>query len=250
MALLATNQRPSQAEAPKEVSTALESLLLKQLISSSGAFKGSGAAGSNTIQNLFADTLADAVAKSGGLGLGAPVERELRSLQSTSSSAPGAPTAAGGVPTASPAAAQTIRATLADPSAHVSSPFGLRIDPLNGALRAHQGIDIAAKAGSPILAAGDGIVVAAGTRGGYGQAVEIQHGSGVTTLYGHASQLLVHPGEHVTQGQPIATVGETGRATGPHLHFEVREGGHALNPTRALSVYRQRVDATPGSTHE
>jgi len=250
MALLSTTQRPSQAEAPKEVSSALESLLLKQLISSSGAFKGSGAAGSSTIQNLFADTLADAVAKSGGLGLGAPVERELRSLQTATSGAPTAPSLAAGTPTSTPAAAQTIRATLADPSAHVSSPFGLRIDPLNGALREHKGIDIAAKAGSPILAAGDGIVVAAGARGGYGQAVEIQHGSGVTTLYGHASTLLVHPGEHVTQGQPIATVGETGRATGPHLHFEVREGGHALNPTRALSVYRQRVDASPESTHD
>jgi murein DD-endopeptidase MepM/ murein hydrolase activator NlpD len=250
MALLAASQRPSQAEAPKEVSTALESLLLKELISSSGAFKGSGAAGSKTIQNLFADTLADAVAKSGGLGLGAPVERQLRSLQSASSAAPGSPTAAPAAPTATPGTAQTIRATLADPAAHVTSPFGLRVDPLNGALKQHRGIDIAAKAGSPILAAGDGIVVAAGARGGYGQAVEIQHGSGVTTLYGHASQVLVHPGEHVTQGQPIATVGETGRATGPHLHFEVREGGHALNPTRALSVYRQRVDATPESTHD
>jgi murein DD-endopeptidase MepM/ murein hydrolase activator NlpD len=257
MALLAPNQRPTAAEAPQAVGTALESMLIKQLISSSGAFKGSGAAGSDTIQNLFADTLADAVAKSGGLGLALPVERELRSLQSATSAAPGAPTAAPGAPTAaaasptaSPATAQTIRATLADPSAHVSSPFGLRVDPINGALKQHEGIDIAAKAGSPILAAGDGIVVAAGARGGYGQAVEIQHGSGVTTLYGHASKLLVHTGEHVTQGQPIATVGETGRATGPHLHFEVREGGHALNPTRALSAYRQRVDATPANTHD
>jgi murein DD-endopeptidase MepM/ murein hydrolase activator NlpD len=126
----------------------------------------------------------------------------------------------------------------------------MRIDPINGSLREHDGIDIAAKAGSPILAAGDGVVVAAGARGGYGQAVEIKHGSGVTTLYGHASKLLVHPGEHVTQGQPIATVGETGRATGPHLHFEVREGGHALNPTRALSVYRQRADALHETTHD
>jgi murein DD-endopeptidase MepM/ murein hydrolase activator NlpD len=252
MALIdaAANQRPTAAEAPQAVGTALEAMLIKQLISSSGAFKGSGAAGSDTIQNLFADTLADAVAKSGGLGLAIPVERELRSLQSgtpAASSAPGAPTAA---PTVTPATAQTIRATLADPTAHVSSPFGLRVDPLNGALKQHQGIDIAAKAGSPILAAGDGIVVAAGARGGYGQAVEIKHGSGLTTLYGHASQVLVHPGEHVTQGQPIATVGQTGRATGPHLHFEVREGGHPLNPTRALSVYRQRVDALPETNHD
>jgi murein DD-endopeptidase MepM/ murein hydrolase activator NlpD len=242
----AIKQHPTQAEAPKAVGTALESLLIKQLIKSSGAFKGNGAPGSDITQNLFADTLADAVAKSGGLGLAVPVERELRSIQSATA-APGAPTAAASTAAAS---APLIKATLADPSAHVSSPFGLRVDPINGSLREHEGIDIAAKAGSPILAAGDGVVVAAGARGGYGQAVEIKHGSGVTTLYGHASALLVHPGEHVTQGQPIATVGETGRATGPHLHFEVREGGHALNPTRALSVYRQRADAIHETTHD
>jgi len=239
----AASQRPTQAEAPKAISTALESLLLKQLIQSSGAFKGTGATGSDITQNLFADTLADAVAKSGGLGLGVPVERELRSMQTATAAAPGAPTAA---PTAAPA----IRATLSDPSAHVSSPFGLRTDPISGALRKHAGIDIAATAGSPILAAGDGVVVAAGARGGYGQAVEIQHGSGLTTLYGHASQVLVHQGDHVTKGQTIATVGQTGRATGPHLHFEVREGGRALNPTRALSVYQKRADITPETTHD
>jgi murein DD-endopeptidase MepM/ murein hydrolase activator NlpD len=243
MSLLTSNlPRPTQAEAPKEVSTALEAMLVKQLLTSSGAFKGSGAPGSDLTQNLFADTLADAIAKSGHLGLAVPVERELRAVQSTTPSTSSAP----GAPTAAPA----IHATLADPKAHVSSAFGPRVDPISGALRNHKGIDIAAQAGSPILAAGDGVVVSAGARGGYGQAVEIQHGSGLTTLYAHASQLLVHPGQHVTQGQPIATVGQTGRATGPHLHFEVRESGRALNPTRALSAYQGRVDSSPKTTQD
>jgi len=247
MALLdAARQRPTQAEAPAEAGRALEALLLKQLLTSSGVFKGSGTPGSDLTQSLFADTLADAVAKSGGLGLAVPVERELRSIQTGTHGAP-SPTVVPGAPTAT---ASAIRATVADPAAHLTSPFGLRVDPLSGALKEHDGIDIAAQAGSPILAAGDGIVVAAGSRGGYGQAVEIKHGSGLTTLYGHASQVLVHPGDHVAKGQPIATVGQTGRATGPHLHFEVREGGRPLNPTRALSVYRQRVDATSENTHD
>src|ERR1700685_1242297 len=126
MALLeAASQRPTAAEAPQAVGTALEAMLLKQLISSSGAFKGTGAPGSQITQNLFADTLADAVAKSGGLGLAVPVERELRAIQTGASPAP-APTAS---PTVSPAISSTVRATVADPSAHVSSPFGLRVDP-------------------------------------------------------------------------------------------------------------------------
>src|ERR1700733_7898109 len=123
MALIdAANQRPTAAEAPQAVGTALEAMLIKQLISSSGAFKGTGAPGSQITQNLFADTLADAVAKSGGLGLAVPGERELRAIQ------PGPPPAP--APTVSPTVAHTappaVRATVADPSAHVSSPFGLR----------------------------------------------------------------------------------------------------------------------------
>ncbi len=96
--------------------------------------------------------------------------------------------------------------------------------------RHHEGIDIAAPRGTPIYAARDGVVDFSGWRGGYGRALFINHGSGIVTVYGHASRLLVGAGERVKKGQLIARVGCTGVCTGSHLHFEVRVGGRATNP--------------------
>lgn len=98
----------------------------------------------------------------------------------------------------------------------------------------HNGIDVAAPAGAPIYAAGDGVVEFAGWRGGYGRVVYLRHHDGVTSVYAHASQLLVRAGERVTRGQLIARVGCTGVCTGPHLHFEVHVGGRPVNPIRYL----------------
>jgi murein DD-endopeptidase MepM/ murein hydrolase activator NlpD len=87
-----------------------------------------------------------------------------------------------------------------------------------------------------------GVVRSAGPRGGYGNAVEIDHGNGVTTLYGHASELLVQPGQLVHAGEEIARVGSTGRSTGAHLHFEVRVGGRAVDPSKVLKAYASRAE--------
>jgi murein DD-endopeptidase MepM/ murein hydrolase activator NlpD len=100
--------------------------------------------------------------------------------------------------------------------------------------RHHDGIDIAAPYGSPIYAARPGRVVFAGWYYAYGRAVIVDHGNGVQTLYGHASKLLVRTGETVSQGQLIARVGASGRATGPHVHFEVRVNGRAVNPMKYM----------------
>jgi murein DD-endopeptidase MepM/ murein hydrolase activator NlpD len=86
------------------------------------------------------------------------------------------------------------------------------------------------------------VVRRAGERGGYGQALEIDHGDGVVTLYGHASELLVREGDRVDPGQPILRVGSTGRSTGAHLHFEVRVGGRPVDPGRALKIYGLRAE--------
>jgi murein DD-endopeptidase MepM/ murein hydrolase activator NlpD len=94
----------------------------------------------------------------------------------------------------------------------------------------HEGIDIAAGSGSPVRAATDGVVKKASWYGGYGNAVIIDHGGGVQTLYGHNSSLSVQPGDRVRAGQVIAKVGSTGDSTGPHLHFEVQVDGKAVNP--------------------
>ncbi|HET6947938.1 MAG TPA: M23 family metallopeptidase [bacterium] len=100
--------------------------------------------------------------------------------------------------------------------------------------RHHDGIDIAAPYGSPVTAARDGVVVFAGWYHAYGKALIVDHGSGLQTLYGHNSRLLVRSGERVTKGQLIAKVGSTGRSTGPHLHFEVRINGRPVNPIKYL----------------
>jgi murein DD-endopeptidase MepM/ murein hydrolase activator NlpD len=124
----------------------------------------------------------------------------------------------------------------------VTSAFGLRADPFTHGEAFHAGVDLAAAEGEPVHAVLGGVVKAAGERGGYGQAVEIDHGDGVSTIYAHASELLVRPGDRVTPGQPIARVGHSGRATGDHLHLEVRVNGRPVEPGRALKVYARRAD--------
>jgi murein DD-endopeptidase MepM/ murein hydrolase activator NlpD len=117
----------------------------------------------------------------------------------------------------------------------ISSGFGERMDPFTGHQTIHEGVDIAARFGSPIYATGDGVVSWAGDKAGYGLAVEITHESGLVTRYAHASATLVKVGDRVTKGQQIAQVGTTGRSTGPHLHFEVLSNDRAVNPARFLS---------------
>ena len=113
----------------------------------------------------------------------------------------------------------------------ISSGYGLR---WNGA-EFHQGIDIAAEMGTPIVATADGVVTIAGwNAGGYGNMVDIDHGSGVSTRYGHASAVVVTPGQRVRRGQILAYVGSTGHSTGPHLHYEVRLSGQPVNPASYL----------------
>ena len=117
--------------------------------------------------------------------------------------------------------------------ARVSSGFGMRVHPILGYSRVHQGIDFAAPAGAPVYAAGDGVVEEVRWAGGYGRWLKIRHDAEWETGYGHLSRWAVQPGEHVRQGQVVAYVGSTGEATGPHLHYEVMLGGRKINPKGA-----------------
>jgi len=112
----------------------------------------------------------------------------------------------------------------------VTSGFGYRVHPIYGTRRLHQGLDISGGSGTPIAAAKSGTVLSAGWRGGYGNAVVISHGDGVTTLYAHQSSMNVSSGAQVNRGDIIGWVGSTGASTGPHLHFEVRINGSAVDP--------------------
>lgn len=118
--------------------------------------------------------------------------------------------------------------------APTSSAFGWRVHPILGYSRFHTGLDFAATYGSTIRAADSGTVIFAGWYGGYGKAVIIDHGKGITTLYGHTSELLVGEGQTVQRGSAIAAVGSTGLSTGPHLHFEVRRDGTPVDPANFL----------------
>lgn len=116
----------------------------------------------------------------------------------------------------------------------ITSEFGWRTHPIFGTSRYHSGLDIGADYGDPIRAADGGVVIYAAWMGGYGYAVIIDHGNGISTLYGHNSELLVSEGTRVYKGQVIARAGSTGYSTGPHCHFEVRQNGTPVNPHNYL----------------
>jgi murein DD-endopeptidase MepM/ murein hydrolase activator NlpD len=112
----------------------------------------------------------------------------------------------------------------------LSSHYGMRKDPFTGKATMHKGVDFAGKEGSSVIATGAGIVTWSGNRSGYGYLVEIDHGNGIKTRYGHNSALKVKVGDIVTKGQVIAAMGSTGRSTGTHLHFEVIKNGRQVDP--------------------
>jgi murein DD-endopeptidase MepM/ murein hydrolase activator NlpD len=117
---------------------------------------------------------------------------------------------------------------------YLSSRFGMRIDPFDGHKAMHKGVDIANRYGAPVLASARGVVVYAGKMPGYGNLVEVDHGYGYRTRYAHLSSVIVKAGDEVSGNQLLGRVGSIGRSTGPHLHFEVRRFGKALNPSSFL----------------
>ena len=133
-----------------------------------------------------------------------------------------------------------------------TSGFGVRSDPFQGRAALHPGIDLAGPVGTPIYATADGVVLRAGwNSGGYGNLVELDHGRGIATRYGHMSAVLVQAGQRVTRGQQIGRMGSTGRSTGSHLHYEVRIDGRAVNPvpfmksTDYLVAMQRKAGAVP-----
>jgi murein DD-endopeptidase MepM/ murein hydrolase activator NlpD len=239
----------AQRERLHGAARALETLVLKQLVNATKVFTGGEGAGSAIRADMFADALADAMVKGGGIGLARQIEQSLgsgppprvapRPLTPALSLGGGEredlPSPASLLP-AAPRRPLALPATGGEGGGlgRITSPFGLRQDPFDGHLTRHEGVDLAGDEGAEIHAAGGGVVKRSGDLGGYGNAVEIDHGNGLTTLYAHASDLLVRDGDRVTPGQAIARVGHSGRATGPHLHFEVRLGGRPVDPRSML----------------
>jgi murein DD-endopeptidase MepM/ murein hydrolase activator NlpD len=119
-----------------------------------------------------------------------------------------------------------------------SDGFGWRKDPFSGEPEFHTGLDIVAPMGSAVRATADGVVIRVGREGGYGRMVQLSHGYGLGTLYGHLSQTLVRPGQRIKRGEIIGRVGSTGRSTGPHVHYEVVKGGRRVDPRKFTSDSR------------
>lgn len=131
---------------------------------------------------------------------------------------------------------KTIPTTLPIMSGYYSSNYGHRIDPINGRSAFHTGVDLIAPPGTAVMAAAGGVVAQVGSIAEYGTIVDVDHDNGLTTRYAHLSKSLVKVGDVVMKGQKIALVGSTGRVTGPHLHFEVREKGIPLNPNKFFAL--------------
>jgi murein DD-endopeptidase MepM/ murein hydrolase activator NlpD len=129
----------------------------------------------------------------------------------------------------------------------LSSKFGWRRDPITGIGRRHAGIDMPGRFGSAVMATAPGVVRIAGWSGGYGNLVEIEHSGGVRTRYGHLSRIGVAPRQHVEEGQVIGELGSTGHSTGPHLHYEIRIGGSAVDPLTFVGQSTPAVDTVWGA---
>jgi murein DD-endopeptidase MepM/ murein hydrolase activator NlpD len=138
-------------------------------------------------------------------------------------------------------ARKTIPTTMPVEGGYYSSNYGYRLDPITGRSTFHTGVDVIAAPGTPVLSAAGGVVSTVAFVAEYGNIVDVDHDNGLTSRYAHLSKSLVKVGDVVMKGQKIALVGATGRVTGPHLHFEVREKGIPLNPNKFLSLGKNDV---------
>ncbi len=231
----------------------LEAYMLRQMLAeartSGGGLVDGGFAG-DTFKDMLDSALADAMAKAGGVGLARMLAKPL----GIDPSELAAPQRFSGLrPDPAGPDADLTRAAVAHPDlargepptdrpfampvhGRLSSGFGDRVDPITHTHIPHPGLDIAAREGTPVGAAAAGKVVRAGAAGTYGNLVVIRHPDGLETRYAHLSAVTVREGDHVDTGDAVGLVGHTGRATGPHLHFEVRKDGVARDPRPELNL--------------
>lgn len=273
-------KRRLSGKSPEAVAKEFESILLAQVISAmrktvpeSGMLEAS--ASRRMLDGAFDQEVARSLAAKGGLGIAEQIVGQIQRQQAARDAAAGVTerSTAGVGPsiatTASAASGRTgspiapasghaaiVPATRASATAaveselavtpvegEISSPFGMRSDPFTGKERFHAGVDVAAPRGTAIRSVADGEVVFSGwRRGGEGRVVEVRHADGLVTSYAHAEKTLVRAGQHVVAGEVVATVGSSGRASGPHLHFGAARDGQAIDPSGILE--RSRPVAT------
>ena len=236
---------PLQADPAHTAGKQLEAFFLRQLLAEARPQAGGddGFAG-DTFKQMFDEAVADKMSGAGGIGRDDMFAKQLTAKGGASGSdATGTPIA-----NALPHHTTVQMPELAGPNLDgiprftmpvagtPTSGYGSRIDPIQHKEIKHPGFDLAAKTGTPVSAAAPGTVVSAGPAGTYGNLVTVRHGNGVETRYAHLSATTVKVGDHVEQGQQIGNVGTTGYSTGPHLHFEVRKDGQAIDPAPFLPI--------------
>ena len=260
-----TTAHPPQDEV-KTAAKQLEAFFLRTLMSEArgagggdGTFDG-GFAG-DTFREMLDGAMSDKMSAAGGVGLAGVIEKAMRrdDPQGHDSAAIGALGGAHAPMALTQAAPHQIDESYASlPSANgatflkpasgrYTSGFGGRVDPIDHTASVHPGLDIAANQGAPVHAAAEGVVTHAGPAGTYGNLVTIKHPSGLETRYAHLSHVLVREGDRVPVGAEVGKVGATGRVTGPHLHFEVRDHGKAVDPRPYLETPALATPATDGN---
>lgn len=239
----ATTAPPAEVASgdPAKAGRQLEAFFVRQFLSlarpqSPGMLDG-GFAG-DTFKDMLDGAMSDAIADAGGLGLGATFEAALGGAGAPALTRPHGPTMADALDAqrALGGAGATEGAFTRPAPGRYSSGFGARVDPMGAGQGFHPGLDIAARQGTPVVAAAGGEVVHAGPAGTYGNMIAIRHPDGTETRYAHLSAVDVKVGERVGPGASIGAVGSTGRSTGPHLHFEVRRAGKAVDPRPYLEA--------------
>jgi murein DD-endopeptidase MepM/ murein hydrolase activator NlpD len=238
-------------EGAKSAGKQLEAFFLRQLLAEArpqggGALDG-GFAG-DTFKQMLDEAIADKMSAAGGIGMAQLFAKQLGATDEVA--APPAPPVAAAPAAAAPGAPAPATAMLADPAlsgaphfvlpvaGRPSSGYGVRADPIHGGSVNHPGFDLAAATGTEVAAAARGTVVHAGPAGTYGNLVTLRHDNGFETRYAHLSEIDVQVGDLVEAGAELGKVGTTGYSTGPHLHFEVRHDGQAIDPAPLLPLNR------------
>jgi murein DD-endopeptidase MepM/ murein hydrolase activator NlpD len=231
---------PSAVTQAEKAATQLEAFFLRRMLAEARPAGGgalSGGFAGDTFREMLDGALADTMAESGGIGLAEMFQGQLEA-GGTAAAQPMRPLASRGIHAyAAGAGAGAGRDAVLDTmplQARQSSGYGERTDPLTGETKYHAGLDLAAPAGTTVHAAGPGRVSRAESAGTYGNLVVIEHANGLETRYAHLQAIHVKEGDEIEAGTDVGAVGTTGRSTGPHLHFEVRRDGTAIDPRTLL----------------
>lgn len=240
--LEARQQRVELREAARDFEAMFLNLLIQEMRPDEGEDEMlGGGLGNRYYTEMFDAELSKLLSRTGQLGLAEMIERQVAGQigldEAEDGTIPGEGVSRALIQPLRRVAASAYRASemfLRPLVGRLSSVFGMRDDPIDGVRRHHNGIDIAAELGSPVAAAADGRVSFSGRSPGYGNLVVVEHAGGYQTRYAHNANNIVRKGEVVRAGQAVASVGDSGRATGPHLHFEVRRSGEPLDPLALL----------------